>query len=144
MCTRNIMFYHFNLVFFLGYQMEGMNPRGFFINASFIYHPPFLHVQPYIICFDYEYLVQCSMVTTDHSCTRIFPICKLQFITFSPKLACFQKNCHSCKWQLTVYKQTLQTNFYVYPFCSTHIMISVCLFLFFSSGEKSLKGTMVF
>lgn len=125
--------------------MEGMNPRGFFyqclIHLSSSTIPPCTTL---FICFDYEYLVQCSMITTHHSCTSIFPILQITIYNLSPKLACFQKNCHSCKWQPTEYKQTLQTNFYVHPFCSTHIM-SVCLFLFFSSScEKWPKGNTVF
>jgi hypothetical protein len=124
--------------------MEGMNPRGFFfINASFIYHPPFLLVQPYIICFDYEYLVQCSMITTHHSCTSIFPICKLHFITFPQNLDALKKNVILVNDNLQDTNKLYKQTFMFIPFVQ-HIscMISVCLFLlFFLLVKNSQKAT---
>jgi hypothetical protein len=113
--------------------MEGMNPRGFFfINASFIYHPPFLLVQPYIICFDYEYLVQCSVITTHHSCTSIFPICKLHFITFPQNLDALKKNVILVNDNLQDTNKLYKQTFMFIPFVQ-HISWSVfvCFFFFF-------------
>jgi hypothetical protein len=71
--------------------MEGMNPRGFFYQCLIRLSSTIPPCTTLFICFDYEYLVQCSMITTHHSCTSIFPICKLQFITFPQNLHAFKK-----------------------------------------------------
>jgi hypothetical protein len=71
--------------------MEGMNPRGFFYQCLIHLSSAIPPCTTLFICFHYEYLVQCSMITTHHSCTSIFPIYKLQFITFPQNLHTFKR-----------------------------------------------------
>jgi hypothetical protein len=130
-CTRNIMFYHFNLVFFLGYQMEGMNPRGFFYQCLIHLSST---IPPCTTLYYLFWLWILGSMLNDHNWPLMyshFPICKLQFITFPQNLHAFKKIVILVNDNLQDTNKLYKQTFMFIPFVQ-HISWSVfaCFFFF--------------